>query len=209
MNKYVSALLIALMLVSLMPVISVAATDVVLNENEYIGVGEGGVGGPITVKVTLENDQIKAIKVLEQNETRGLGTTAMLKLTDAMIKANSAEVDNVTGATITCDAFKAAVQQALSGTALGKAEEAVYEGTGEGGVGGPITVSVTLSGEKIVGIKVLQQNETRGLGTTAMLKLTDAMIKANSTEVDNITGATITCDAFKAAVQQALDKAQK
>ncbi len=208
-KKLVSVLLVAWMIMVFACVIGIAENNTVLNENEYIGVGEGGAGGPITVSVTLSGDKITAIKAIEQHETHGLGTTAILRLTDAMIKANSTEVDNIAGATVTSEAFKAAVNQALAASPLGAAKEVVYQGTGEGGAGGPITVSVTLSGDKITAIKAIEQHETHGLGTTAILRLTDAMIKANSTEVDNIAGATVTSIAFKAAVEQALSNAQK
>jgi len=88
-----------------------------LAANEFIGENAYGAGGVIRVKVTMDGDKIAAIKTIEQHETRGLGTTAMLKVIDAMLKANSTEVDNITGATVSSNALKAAVNQALESAA--------------------------------------------------------------------------------------------
>jgi len=67
--------------------------------------------------VTVEGGAIKAVKVTEQHESRGLGTTAMLKVIDAMVKTNSTEVDSIAGATVSSNALKAAVNQALESAA--------------------------------------------------------------------------------------------
>ena len=55
-------------------------------------------------------------------------------------------------------------------------------------------------------IKVVSQNETPGYYENGV-KVLDKIIKANSTEVDSIAGATVTSDALKLAVQRALVKA--
>ena len=70
-----------------------------------------------------------------------------------------------------------------------------------------IVVSVTVDYENILSISVDSQNETAGVGTKAFEPLTEAIIVANSTDVDAISGATTTSDGFKAAVADALDKA--
>lgn len=86
--------------------------------NEYIGVSENGAGGTLSVKVTIDGETMTAIDVLEQHETRGLGTNAILKMIQAMLAANSAEVDSVSGATVTSVALKEAVNQALASAGL-------------------------------------------------------------------------------------------
>lgn len=112
----IAALLAALLLIPSLCLCESA--EIVLAENEYLGVSENGMSGNICVKVTLDGDTITAIDVLEQHETRGIGTTAILKLIPAMISANSTEVDNIAGATITTNAVKEAVNQALVSAGL-------------------------------------------------------------------------------------------
>ena len=78
----------------------------------FYGQNDHGVGGTIKVAVTMEGDTIKAIKTLEQKETRGLGTTAIMQLTKDIVAANSTDVDIVSGATLSSLAFTGAVRQA-------------------------------------------------------------------------------------------------
>ena len=90
------------------------AVEVTAAENEYIGVGKGGIGGDITVKVTMEGDLIQSIEVVDHNETEGYGSRAIESMPAAMIEAQSAQVDMVSGATLTSKALIAAVEDALS-----------------------------------------------------------------------------------------------
>jgi hypothetical protein len=85
-----------------------------LGPNEYLGVGSGGMGGDITVKVRMEGSGIVAIEVLKHAETEGIGSPALNKLTGDMIRTQSANVDIVTGASLTSRAFIQAVNDALS-----------------------------------------------------------------------------------------------
>ena len=86
--------------------------DAVAGENEYIGTGTG-VGGALKVKVTLDNDKISAVEVISHQETDGIGTKAIEDLPAAIVSANSTEVDNVASATITSEAIKEAVEDAI------------------------------------------------------------------------------------------------
>ena len=81
-------------------------------ENEYVGVGKG-IGGDLTVKVTMDGDKIAAIEVLAHGETAGICEAAIEKVPAAIIEAQSAEVDGVSGATLTSNGIKEAVANAL------------------------------------------------------------------------------------------------
>lgn len=87
--------------------------DVTLSANEYLGTA-AGMGGDLKVKVTMQNGKIAKVEVLDNKETPGIGTRAIEALPDAIVKAGSVEVDNVSGATITSEAIKEAVANALS-----------------------------------------------------------------------------------------------
>lgn len=77
-------------------------------------IGEAqGYGGTLRVAVTMDGDRITAVNVMEHQETEGVGTRAIDALPNAIVQANSADVDTVSGATVTSNAIKAAVRDAL------------------------------------------------------------------------------------------------
>jgi urocanate reductase len=84
-----------------------------------------------------------------------------------------------------------------------KADAFVGEGKG---VHGNIQVSVTLKDNKIVGIQVLHQDETPGVGDAAIEQLTKNIVMFQSVAVDTIAGATISSTGLLTAVKQALEK---
>ena len=90
-----------------------AAPEETLADNEYIGEGEG-FGGTIKVKVTMDGDQISKIEVLSHGETAGVSDPAFETIPDAIIKAQSTEVDTAAGATFSSKGLIEAVNDALS-----------------------------------------------------------------------------------------------
>lgn len=89
------------------------ATEETLAPNEYIGEADG-FGGPIKVKVTMDGDKIANIEVLNHAETAGIADPAFNTIPQAIIDAQSTEVDVVANATYTSNGIMAAVQDALS-----------------------------------------------------------------------------------------------
>lgn len=90
----------------------VKETEIVTAENEYIGIGVGM--AKLVVKVTMDGDTIKAVEVIEQSETVGIGDKAIAAIPDAIVAAQSTQVDTITGATVTSKAIINAVDNALS-----------------------------------------------------------------------------------------------
>lgn len=84
-----------------------------LAANEYIGEAEG-YGGTIKVKVTMDGDKISKIDVLSHGETAGISDPAFNTIPEAIINAQSTQVDIATGATYTSNGLIAAVNDALS-----------------------------------------------------------------------------------------------
>lgn len=82
-----------------------------LADNEFVGTANGKMG-PITVKVTVDNDTITAIEVLEHSETSGYYERG-LEVVDAIIAANSTDVDTISSATYTSKGIIDAVNDAL------------------------------------------------------------------------------------------------
>ena len=81
---------------------------------EYLGISSNGLGGRIMVKATIKDGKLSAIDVLESHESPEIGDVALNTQIPRMIERNSAEVDTVSGATITCNALSEAVAQAVS-----------------------------------------------------------------------------------------------
>ena len=73
-----------------------------------------GRNGPITVEVTATQDKIYQIKVLEEDETDGIGSVAVEEMPGRIYETQSLQVEAVSGATITSDAIAAAVRDALT-----------------------------------------------------------------------------------------------
>lgn len=88
-----------------------------LAENEYLGVADG-IGGKVKVKVTVADGKMTAVEIVEQNETVGIGDKAIASLPQAILDAQSADVDVVGGATATSNAIKNAVRDALAQAGL-------------------------------------------------------------------------------------------
>lgn len=78
-----------------------------------------GFGGPVTVKIIVDAKRIIELKAEGSSETQGIGSIVLEELPPLMLKAQTAEVDSISGATYTSNAVKLATSQALS-QALGK-----------------------------------------------------------------------------------------
>ena len=77
--------------------------------------------------------------------------------------------------------------------------------TGEAeGYGGPLKVTVTMNGTDITDVKVTEHHETQGVGTRAIEALPGAIVEADAVDVDGVSGATVTSNAIKEAVSQAI-----
>ena len=184
-------------------------TAAVLAEPVTVQATVDGRNGPITVEVATDGVNIIDVKVLEHSETQGVGSVAVDWMPGRIIEANSADVDGVTGATITSDAIKAAVAAAIELSKSGEAAlaEPVAVTVTVDGRNGPITVEVTTDGVNILDVKVLEHSETQGVGSVAADWMPGRIVEANSTDVDGVTGATVTSDAIKTAVTEALRNA--
>ncbi|MBQ7170275.1 MAG: flavocytochrome c [Synergistaceae bacterium] len=163
---------------------------------------------PIEVSVTFDADKITDIKIVKHEETPGLGDKAFEKIIPEIQKAQSTNVDGMTGATMSSNALKEAVNACIA-QASGKVSETVstfkpgtYTATVTGH-NGAITVTMTVTEDKITDIKT-ESIESPGIGITAIELLTGKIIANQSIAVDAISGATVTSGAFMAAVRECL-----
>lgn len=86
--------------------------------------------------------------------------------------------------------------QVAEGELLGVAE----------GKKGPIVVKVATDGSAITSVEVLEQNETPSIAGDALATMPTRIVGAGSTDVDVVSGATITSKAIIAAVENAMGK---
>lgn len=85
-------------------------------DNQYIGKAQG-MDDEIVVRVTVDDGKISQVEVLKQNETEGSGVPATEQLPEKFVGLDTEEainaVDGISGATITSNALKQAVVNAL------------------------------------------------------------------------------------------------
>jgi len=184
----------------------------------FEGTGDGGFGGSISVAITIDTDgSITDVEVTDHNETPEFADRAFGYLIPGVLRAQSANIDAVSNATETSDAFVNAVRNALDqagGTPAAETGTAnhspgVFEGTGEGGFGGSISVTVTIDADGLItDIEVTNHNETPEFADRAFGYLIPNILAAQSADVDAVTNATETSDAFLRAVEDALSDAQ-
>ena len=140
-----------------------------------------GFGGVVSVSVTFDEKGMTDVQVEAPDETSGIGSVAAEKLPAAILNAQSAQVDTVSGATFTSKAVMSAVEDCIA-QASGQNTEAVvkmapgtYTGKGLGfRISEPLTVNVTVDEEKITAIEVDEVNTSE---KTALLQtVVDRMI---------------------------------
>ena len=90
--------------------------------------------------------------------------------------------------------------------AEGKFTPGTYEGEAKG-FGGTIKVAVTLSADRIDKVEVLESTETETIGEVALESLPQAVVDAQSSQIDTVSSATVTSTAFIEAVNAALTAA--
>lgn len=72
-----------------------------------------GYRGPIYVQVRMSGGSISEITVVDSDEDRFVGGAAMEELIETVTELNSADVDAISGATITSKGFLEAVRNAI------------------------------------------------------------------------------------------------
>ena len=91
--------------------------EAALGEGESLGRGQG-IGGDVVVKVTMGDGRVTDVKVVSESETQGVGSRAIEQMPAKFIGVTSEQeaqaVDGVSGATITSQAMRDAVADAVS-----------------------------------------------------------------------------------------------
>lgn len=120
MNKKGISVLLTMALAMATPLYALAET---IPANGVYEGSANGMGGAVKVAVTVEDGKISGVEVLEHKETAGISDPAIEQIPQAIVDAQSTDVEAVTGATVTSEAIKEAVAAALSGEGAEEAGE--------------------------------------------------------------------------------------
>src|SRR5690554_830888 len=90
------------------------------------------------------------------------------------------------------------------GGSFAEIADGTYEGTSDAGMHPGLKVAVTFAGGSITNVEVVEHDETPGISDPAIEGVPAAIVAANSTEVDVVSGATLTSNAIIEAVNNAI-----
>ena len=138
-------------------------------ENAGLKTGTGvadGYGGKdsISVTVSVKDGKIASVNASGPKETQGIGSIAIEKMPGEMVKANSINVDGVSGATVSSTGILKAAELALTAAGLNpndfkgasavKAEDKTYDTdiviVGAGGAGMVAAITAADAGKKVI-----------------------------------------------------------
>ena len=207
-----------------------------LKDGEYEGTATG-YGGPLTVRITVKGGKLTDIKVVSQTETPEYFNRAKAVI-GKILSSGNVNVDSVSGATISSNAIKKAVADALQkagskqqakvtpvkkdarsakgrkGNAAGSfaiASANLNDGvyTGSGqGFNGPIRVRVTVSGGNITSVDILSHSDDAPFFNRAKAVI-GRLLGSPGKSVDTVSGATYSSRGIIDAVRNALAGAGK
>lgn len=108
---------------------TLAAGNAAAADGSFTGEAQGM--GPVSVGITVANGRVSAVQVNVANETPGYGRDIGATMEKRILEAQSADVDGVSGASITSAAVKAAAQAAFAkaGLVAAAAKSPVKAGT--------------------------------------------------------------------------------
>ncbi|SFG14625.1 FMN-binding protein [Oribacterium sp. WCC10] len=89
-------------------------TTVAAEDGETLTGTAKGFGGDVTVTLTMDGDKIVAATIEGKDETPTVGGAAFEELEKQIVEAGSADIDGVSGATLTSTGVKDAVKAALA-----------------------------------------------------------------------------------------------
>ncbi|MFI6035463.1 FMN-binding protein [Streptomyces sp. NPDC051315] len=168
--------------------------------------------GDVQVEVTFEGGTITAVRMLEQPD-HPQTTAAVPKLIEETLQAQSADIDTVSGATITSDGYRESLQAAIdaraaaasaSPSASASPASQVVAGSTVNTDKGDVQVEVTFEGGTITAVRMLEQPD-HPQTTAAVPKLIEETLQAQSADIDTVSGATITSDGYRESLQAAID----
>ncbi|MEU2446227.1 FMN-binding protein [Streptomyces althioticus] len=178
--------------------------------------------GAVQVRLTVSGGKItkaEAVQAPKGGQSDQVTSNAVPRLNQAAVRAQSADIDAVSGATYTSAGYKESLQSALD-----KARASAPADTGGGDAAqaktvtgdvaqtqyGPVQVRITVSGGKITKAEAVQApkgGQSDQVTSNAVPKLNQAAVRAGTADIDAVSGATYTSAGYQESLQSALDKA--
>lgn len=196
-------------------------------DGTFTGSGTG-FSGVTKVEVVVEEQQITAVNILSFEDDASFFNRAK-SVIDSVLLRQTWEVDTVSGATYSSRGILEAVKNALTGendlstppASKSKKEkpkaqkydedaqwkDGTYTGSAKG-FGGTVKVKVTISGGKIKSITVTDHSGETASYYNKAKAIIGRILKAQSPNVDTVSGATYSSTGIRNAVINALKKAQ-
>ncbi|MFF5188361.1 FMN-binding protein [Streptomyces sp. NPDC000345] len=171
--------------------------------------------GDVQVRITFDGDEITAVRMLRQ-PNHPQTTAAVPKLIAETLEAQSADIDTVSGATLTSDGYKESLQAAIDKRAAAASASPSASASAPAGASrtvagstvttekGDVQVQVTFDGDEITAVRMLRQ-PNHPQTTAAVPKLIAETLEAQSADIDTVSGATLTSDGYKESLQAAID----
>jgi uncharacterized protein with FMN-binding domain len=132
----------------------------------------------------------------------GTPTASVAAPVKAKAKASSTASPMKTNAKATAGAMSGSGGSTATRTITGAVETTMY---------GPMQVKVTLEGQKITNVSVVQETndgqESQQIDSFSIPKLTAETLAAQSARIDTVSGATTTSQGYIGSLQSALDQA--
>jgi fumarate reductase flavoprotein subunit len=185
-----------------------------------------GMESYVLVETTVDETSITGVTIDVSGETQGIGAAIGDQMAEAILEAQSADVDAVAGATVSSGAVIEALSHTLSEAAVKgedqaeEAQEAVTENEAAGGMYMAGTYSATAAGissdvkveaefdaSSITNVTVDVSGETQGIGAAIGDQMAEAILEAQSADVETVSGATITSEAVKKAMEDVIAQA--
>ncbi|GAA3553805.1 FMN-binding protein [Streptomyces osmaniensis] len=189
--------------------------------------------GAVQVRLTVSNGKItraEAVQAPKGGQSDQITANAVPKLNQAVVAAQGADIDAVSGATYTSAGYKESLQSAIdkAKAAGGSSQGSGSQDSGSGSQGsgaaqartvtgsvaqtqyGAVQVRITVSGGKITRAETVQApkgGQSDQITANAVPKLNQAAVTAGSADIDAVSGATYTSAGYKESLQSALDQA--
>jgi uncharacterized protein with FMN-binding domain len=177
--------------------------------------------GAVQVRLTVRDGKItgaEAVQAPQGGRSDQITSMAVPRLNREAVAAQSAEIDAVSGATYTSAGYRQSLQSALDQVKAGGsggsggAQGAARTVTGDVAQTqyGPVQVRVTVSGGRIVRADAVQApkgGHSDEVTATAVPKLGQEAVAAQSADIDAVSGATYTSAGYRQSLQSALDRA--
>lgn len=202
------------------------------SEQEFTGTG-AGYGGTMKLKVIFDKGKIVDIKIISEHETSSYLRMAKAIIAQIIAKQGVEGVDNISGATLTCNAIKDAVKDCISqqkgqgsigtvgstgskkrGLAVVKKDvdfadltDGEYSGSADGYRSNSMSVTVTVKDGKIIKIEYKNGDDAGYLSDKGAKRIIQQIIDKQSTKVDTVSGATKSSIGLVNAVVDALETA--